>query len=137
MLSPRPPGSGVEKILIPTHEIPQDHVLYFIILASCSSQPGIRFFAGRLWFPVVLGDSSPGLSLSALQAPLLFPMGCPTIASKVSHFITIVALHLRWVAPPFPLCLVVSVSWRKRRFLVLLVSRRRFVVSQCKLSLRS
>ena len=134
MPSPRPPGSGVEKILVP-YEILQDHVLHFVIFPCCCTQPGVRLFTCCPRFFILLGCSSPGLSLFALRAPLLLPSGCPAITSEMSHFVTIITLHLGGITAPFPLNLVVSIPWRERGFLVLLVSQRRFVFSQCKSSL--
>ena len=136
MPSPRLPGSGVEKILISSHKIPKDHVLYFVVLTRHSSKPGVGLFSGRLWFLLFLGRSSPSLSLTAFRAPLPFPSGCPAISGKVSHLITIIALHLGGVPAPFSLSMMVSVPWGEGRLLVLLISRRRFVISQHKSSLR-
>ena len=137
MPSPRLPGSGIEKILISSHEIPEDQIFNFVVFPCCCPKPGVGLFSGHLWFLFFLDGSSPGLPLSALRAPLLFPTGCPTIPSKVSHFITVVTLHLGGVPASFPLSSMVSISWREGGFLVLLVPRRRFVVSQCKSSLYS
>ena len=136
MPSPRPPGSGVEKILVSSHEIPEDHVLHLVVFTCCSSKPGVRFFAGRLWFFLFLGSSSPGLSLAAFRTPLPFPTGCSTVSGEVSHFVTIVTLHLGGVPASLSLCSMISISRGKWRLLILLVPRRRFVVSQRKSSLR-
>ena len=137
MPSPRPLGSGVEKILISSYKILKDHILHFVIFPCCCTQPGVRLFTGCPWFVVPLGCSFPGLSLFTLRAPLPFPMGCPAITSEVSHFVAIITLHLRGITVPFPLGSVVSVPWREGGSLVLLISRRGFVISQCKSSLRA
>ena len=136
MPSPRPPGLGVEKILVSSHKIPKDHVFYFVVFACRPSEPGVGLFTGSLRFFFFPRRSSPSLSLAALRAPLLLPAGCSAIPGEVSHFITVIALYLGDVSMPFPLDAVVSVPRREGRLLILLVSRRRFVISQCKSSLR-
>ena len=136
MPSPRPPGSGVEKILVSSHKIPKDYVLHLVVFACCSSKPGVSLFAGGLWFLLFLDCSSPGLSLSAFRAPLPFSPGCPTISGKVSHFVTIITLHLGGVPAFFPLSAMISVSLGEGWLWVLLVPRRRFIISQCESSLR-
>ena len=136
MPSPRPPGLGVEKILISPHEVPEDHVLHFFVLARCSSEPGVGFLASRLRFLLFLDGSSPGLPLVAFCAPLSFPARCSTVPGEVSHFVTIVTLHLGGISTPFSLRTMVPLPWREGRFLILLVSWRRFVVRQCESSLR-
>src|ERR1700761_3514223 len=136
MPSPRPPGSGVEKILISSHKIPKDHVFYFVVLACRPSEPGVGFFASRLWFFFFLYCSPPCLSLSSFRAPLPFPSGCPAIPGKVSHFITIVTLHLGCISAPFSLRAMVPVPWGKGWFLILLIPRRGFIISHCESSLR-
>ena len=136
MPSPRPPGLGVEKILVSSHKVSEDHVLHLIVLTGCSSKPGVCFFASRLRFVFFLGHSSPGLSLAAFRTPLPFSSGCPAISGEVSHLITIITLHLGRVSSLFPLCAMVSVSRREGWFLILLISRGRFVLSHCKSSLR-
>ena len=133
---PRPPGSGVEKILVSSNQIPEDHVLHLVVFTCRSSEPGVGFFASRPRFLFLLGCSPPRLSLTPLRAPLPFSPGCPAVSSKVSHLITIVTLHLGGVSTLFPLCAVVPVSWGKGWFLILLVSWRRFIISQSKSSLR-
>src|ERR1700761_8409692 len=94
MPSPRPPGSGVEEILISSHKIPKDHVFYFVVFARRPVEPGIGFFVGCLRLFFSLRHSSPGLSLAAFRTPLPFLSGCPTIPGEVSHFITVITLHL-------------------------------------------
>ena len=133
---PRPPGSGVEKILISSHQISEDHVLYFIVFTRRSSEPRVGFLASCLWLLFLLCCSPPCLSLTPFGAPLSFSPGCPTIPGEVSHLITIITLHLRCVPMPFSLRSMVSVPWWKGGFLILLVSGRRFVVSHRKSSLR-
>ena len=135
MPSPRLPGLGVEKILISSHEIPEDHILYFIVLACSPSKPGVRFFASRLWFFFFLGCSSPGLPLAVFRAPLPFSSGCPTVSSEVSHFIAVITLHLGGVPAPFSLRSMVSIPWGEWGFLVLLVTGWRFIVSHRKSAL--
>ena len=41
---PRLSGSGVEKILISSHEISEDQILYFFVISCCPSEPCIGFF---------------------------------------------------------------------------------------------
>ena len=118
---PRPLGSGIEKILVSSHKIPKDQVLHFILFSRCCSKPRVHLLTGCFWLFFFLGHPSPGLPLFAFCTPLSFPARCPTILSEVSHFITIVTLHLSEVAMPFPLCAVVSVPWWEGWLLVLLV----------------
>jgi hypothetical protein len=91
-------GSGVEKILIFPDEVPQNHVLDLVIFFGYCAQPGVSFipwfWCRRVSFVFILGRSSPGLPLSPLRSPLLFSTRGPAIASEVSHFITVVTLHL-------------------------------------------
>ena len=136
MPSPRPSGSGVEKILVSPHEVPQDHILDFVILSHRPLEPGVGLFASRLRLFFFLCRSSPSLSLALFRAPLSFPSGCPTIPSEVSHFVTVITLHLRGVPVFFPLGAMISISQGEGRLLVLLISGRRLVISQCKSSLR-
>ena len=77
MPSPRPPGSGVEKILISPHKIPEDHVLHLVVFTRGSPEPGVGFLASSLRLFFLLGGSSPGLSLAAFRTPLPFsPRRC-------------------------------------------------------------
>src|ERR1700761_3744861 len=121
MPSPRPPGLGVEKILVSSHEIPKDHVLHLVVLARCPSEPGVCLLASRLrFFFFSLGNSSPSLSLAVFCTPLPFSPGCPTISGEVSHFITIVTLHLGCIPSLLPLRAVIPVVRGKGWFLILL-----------------
>ena len=135
MPSPRPPGSGVEKILVSSHKIPKDHILHLIVFTCRSSEPRVGLFASRFRLFFFLDCSSPSLSLALFRAPLSFLLRCPAISGEVSHFVTIIALHLGGVSTPFSLCAVVSVLWGKGGLLILLVPRGRFVIGQCKPSL--
>ena len=124
---PRPLGLGVEKILVSSHEIPEDHVLHFVFFPCCCTQPCVRPFACCSWFFFSLGSPSPSLSLFALRAPLSFPAGCSAVSGEMSHFITIVTLHLGDITAPFPLDPMVPVPWGEGWLLVLLIPRRGFV----------
>jgi hypothetical protein len=78
MPSPRPPGSGVDKILV-LHKTSQDQVFHFVILSRYSSEPGGGFvlfcflLEGRFfWFITSASSTIVGSS---------FPLGLSAIAS--------------------------------------------------------